>query len=78
MALKLLNEAEYITEMNCRLRAHPEYEAGMEFMAHPPGATGSNILGIAWAGVAYRPAYMDVSRSMGDDFELQATQRTPH
>lgn len=75
MAKRKLTEDEYIHEMNQRLRNHPDYIGGMEFLPHPPGAAGDSILGIAWAGIVFHKAYEEVLRSMEDDFELEHIRR---
>lgn len=71
MSKKKISEDDYIHEMNRRLREHPDYEGGMEFLPHPPGAAGEGILGIAWAGLVFRRAYREVLESMERDFELE-------
>jgi hypothetical protein len=75
MAVQYLSEDEYLAELNRRLRAHRDYQPGLAFLAHPPGATGSAILGMAIAGFHYGPAYMEVCNSMLPDFEIRVTQR---
>lgn len=75
MTANLLNEEEYIAELNRQLVLHPAYEPGMAFMAHPPGATGGDVAGIAIAGFVWGRAYMEVSNSVAANFELGATQQ---
>lgn len=75
MGKKKLNEDEYIHEMNRRLRGHPEYEGGMEFLPHPPGSGGASVLGIAWAGLVFHTAYREVLESMERDFEVEQMRR---
>lgn len=75
MTRKKIGEDEYIREMNQRLRAHPDYTGGMEFLPHPPGASGESILGIAWAGIVFHQAYREVLESMERDYEVQYPRR---
>ncbi|MBP0597705.1 hypothetical protein J8I26_06305 [Herbaspirillum sp. LeCh32-8] len=75
MSKKKITEDEYIHEMNRRLRAHPDYIGGMEFLPHPPGSVGESILGIAWAGIVFHQAYREVLESMEHDFELEHIRR---
>ena len=72
---KEISEDDYIHEMNRRLRQHPDYAGGMEFLPHPPGTAGESILGIAWAGLVFHQAYREVLESMERDFELKSIRR---
>ena len=71
MSKKIITEEQYLREMNRRLREHPDYVGGMEFLPHPPGAEGDSILGIAWAGIVFHQAHREVLDSMERDFDVE-------
>jgi hypothetical protein len=73
-----LNEDDYIAELNRRLPEHPYYEPWMRFHAHPDGAVGAGVLGVAMAGDALQQqhrAYTSTAKAVEAKYDLFATQR---
>jgi hypothetical protein len=70
------NEDDYLLELNRRLRQHELYEEGMDFLAHPAGAVGHQVMGVARAGNnPAHPAYVLTAQALEAECELVATQR---
>jgi hypothetical protein len=61
MALTVLSEDEYTTELNRQLKEHAGYTPGIEFLAYPKGPIGSSVLGTAYVGLTYNPADIDLN-----------------
>jgi hypothetical protein len=73
-----LNEDDFIAELNRRLSEHPRYEPWMRFYAHPEGASGHGVMGVARAGDAIQQqheVYTSTAQALDATCDLCATQR---
>ena len=72
MIKKKITEDQYLEELNRRLRMDEMYEKGMEFVPHPPGATGSEISGYSVIGPTSKIGeYARISYQVSKEFVIQ-------
>jgi hypothetical protein len=67
-----LTEDEYIAELNRQLRQHEYYEEGMEFAAHPEGATGKDMTGYSVKGPHSKiGVFAQVAHKVSESYDLK-------
>lgn len=72
----VLDDIEFLDELNRRLREHPAYRPGMEFNLRLGGSKGSAENGFVHTGPdAAGRVYREVLAGMSRDFELQDSSR---
>jgi hypothetical protein len=76
---RMVSEDEYLNVLNSELRKETAYRDGMEFIAHPPGATGADITGYAWIGpMDVNPGvYARAAVRAAQSYSIQVTPRNP-
>lgn len=71
MTMKV-TEDQYLNELNRRLKVDEMYEAGMEFIPHPPGAVGSQMSGYSVTGPASKIGeYARIAYQVSQEFEIK-------
>jgi hypothetical protein len=77
MAIRHLNEDQYLEELNDKLRTHPDFKPGMRFMPWPEGATGAAVRGITWDGgeIMDTRIFAEVSMRVADEVRFEPTPR---
>ena len=68
--MRYVNEHEYIDALNAELRKDEDYEPGMAFMPHPPGAKGWGMQGYDVIGDA-KGIYARVSHKVQQEVTLK-------
>jgi hypothetical protein len=67
----VLDEREFLDELNRRLREHPAYRPGMNFHVRPGGLAGSAESGFVHTGPdGAARVYREVLAGVSQDFEL--------
>jgi hypothetical protein len=76
MSKTMVNEAQYIRELNRRLQQDPRYEEGMEFRPFPEGAEPAQASGLQFAGPFHLiGVYAAVQKQVDEEFQLVTTPR---
>ena len=76
MTKQIVDEDQFITLCNEKLRRHPSYEEGMEIIGVPEDASGSDLSGYNWKGPDSMPGIVSsVVSKVKEHYELRVTTR---
>jgi hypothetical protein len=75
MEKRIIEEDEFLEQLNQRLKQHDMYEPGMEFVPYPADSSGKNISGYSTTGPFHLTlVYSQVAHSVDEDFILKVTR----
>ena len=66
--MKLVSAGEYLAELNRRLRAHPDYVTGMQFVRQSRGKLQSKASGFDWEPKGHLHPFLEVSNGVRKEF----------
>ncbi|RYX92705.1 MAG: hypothetical protein EOO28_21095 [Comamonadaceae bacterium] len=73
-----LDAAEYLAELNGRLRRHPMYMEGMHFPNPQPGSTPMLAAALAWEGPwDSLGVFMSVAEDVAREYDLDGSAHAP-